>query len=138
MIPNDLKRDILLPHLRGQFERGLPVLFTGAGFSAGCSNLLGEQLPSSRKLRELLWNLCFPGKPFNESSSLPDLYSFAHIRHPNQLKDLLSTWLTVHRESIPDYYRIVFSMPWSRSFTLNIDDLASAVSTSTRCHDQQQ
>ena len=118
-----------MPHLAGQLERGLAVLFTGAGFSVDCINLKGEGLPSSPFLREALWSLCFPGEPFSADSSLADLYSYAQIRRGRQLADLLRELFTVAPESIPDYYRVIFSMPWYRAYTLNVDDLSSAVSS---------
>lgn len=127
MISADIKRT-LVPHLAGQLERGLAVLFTGAGFSMACKNIRDEPMPSARKLRELLWDLCFPGKPFSAQSSLPDLYSFAQIRQSNQMSGLLRSSLTVQEESIPDFYRAIFSLPWYRCFTLNIDNVATAVS----------
>ena len=128
VIPDEIKRT-LMSHLAGQFERGLAILFTGAGFSMDCRNIKGEPLPSSRKLREALWDLCFPGKPFSNDSSLSDLYSFAQIRHPRQLGEVLQNLFAVEPESIPDYYRIIFGMPWFRGYTLNIDTLATAVSS---------
>ena len=131
MISEDIKRT-LMPHLAGQFERGLPVLFTGAGFSGDCCNFRGEMLPFSRGLREALWSLCFPDQPFSADSSLPDLYSFAQLRHGRELCNLLRELFTVDPESIPDYYRVIFSMPWYRAYTLNVDTLSAAVSAKFR------
>ena len=85
-------------------------------------------LPSSRGLREALWALCFPDQPFSADSSLPDLYSFAQLRHGRELGNLLRELFTVGPESIPDYYRVIFNMPWYRAYTLNVDTLPEGVS----------
>ena len=59
-----------------------PDLFTGSGFSMAAKNIGGRGLPSGPGLRELLWPNCFLGDPFEESSTLPDLYDFAMRRAP--------------------------------------------------------
>ena len=41
----DLQR-ICIPHLRTQFKRAQPILFTGAGFSVAARNSSGETLPT--------------------------------------------------------------------------------------------
>ena len=48
-----------IPHLRAQFERGRPILFTGSGFSMAAKNIDGQGLPSGPGLRELIWPICF-------------------------------------------------------------------------------
>ena len=116
-----------IPHLRAQFERGRPILFTGAGFSMAAKSIRGQGLPSGPGLRQLLWPICFPGDPFEESSSLPDLYDFAMRRAPSQLSELLFRTFTVSADDLPEWYGRVFSMPWQRAYTLNIDDLEQAV-----------
>jgi hypothetical protein len=116
-----------IPHLRAQFERGRPILFTGAGFSMAARNVARQGLPSGPGLRELLWPICFPGDPLEKSSTLPDLYDFAMRRAPGQLTELLSRTFTVSVEDLPEWYGHVFSMPWQRAYTLNIDDLELAV-----------
>ena len=59
-------KNIFIPHLRSQFERGLPVLVIGAGFSLGAKNIEGDELPSVDRLKRKLWELCFPGETFEE------------------------------------------------------------------------
>ena len=116
-----------IPHLRAQFERGRPILFTGSGFSMAAKNIVGQGLPSGPRLRELIWPICFPGDPFEESSTLPDLYDFAMRRSLGQLSELLTRTFTVSGDDLPDWYGRVLSMPWQRAYTLNIDDLEQAV-----------
>lgn len=118
---------ILIPHLRGQLERALPVLFTGAGFSLSARNIKGENIPSVEVLKEKLWDLCFPSDPFESGTSLQDLYEHARIRHNPALAELMTSQVTVDADSLPDWYQTIFSMPWAKLYTLNVDDLASAV-----------
>jgi hypothetical protein len=119
---------IWIPHLSGQFERARPVLFTGAGFSRAAKNISGVPLPSVTELKGRLWELCFPGKEFDNRSSLQDIYEHALLRHGKSLADLMTRLLTVDGESLPQLYQDIFSMPWLRTYTLNIDDLATAAS----------
>ncbi len=117
-----------IPHLRGQFERAAPILFTGAGFSVGTKNKAGDPLPSNTELKGSLWTLCFPQVPYEPDTSLPDLYDTALRQHPKELTELMLRLLSVDADSVPQWYQTVFSMPWLYSYTLNVDDLAQAVS----------
>jgi hypothetical protein len=75
-----------IPHLRAQFERGRPILFTGAGFSMAAKNIEGEHLPSGAKLRELLWPICFPNDAFDDDTTLSDLFDYALRRSPTSCR----------------------------------------------------
>jgi hypothetical protein len=123
---NSQLRGMVIPHLRSQFERGTPVLFTGAGFSLGARNILGNPVPTVAQLKESLWSICFPGRAFDGSTPLQDLYDFALIRQPKALTQILKQSFTVSDDSVPEFYARFFSMPWYRCYTLNIDDLAAA------------
>lgn len=125
MAAGELK-DVFIPHLRGQFERGLPMLFTGAGFSVGAKNVHGDKIPNVEELRRHLWTLCFPGSAFETASSLQDLCDHALLRHPKDFANLLTELFTVDAGSLPTWYQRIFSLPWFRCYTLNIDDLAVA------------
>jgi len=129
-VPDDVLHKIWIPHLYGQFERGRPILFTGAGFSLAAKNTGGEGVPSYGQLKEHLWNLCFPDDPFDTGSNLQDLYDHALIRHRTQLSDLLIRSFTVESNSIPSWYKNYFDLPWQRAYTLNIDDLESEANSS--------
>src|SRR5438552_9507718 len=117
----------LIPHLSGQLERALPILFTGAGFSLSAKNINGDPMPTVDVLREDLWQLCFPNDPFETTSSLQDLYEHSLIRHKKDLGELMTSRLTVDADSLPDWYQTIFSMPWAKVYTLNVDDLGNAV-----------
>ena len=113
-------------HLREQFQRALPVLFTGAGFSTGAMSVKGQLIPSVSELKREIWSLCFPQDPYEDNTSLTYLYDHALLRHATKLNDLLRPLLTVSTDSIPDWYSIYFQLPWYREYTLNIDDLPAA------------
>ena len=104
---NSQLRGMVIPHLRSQFERGNPV-------------------PTVAQLKESLWSICFPGRAFDGSTPLQDLYDFALIRQPKALTQILKQSFTVSDDSVPEFYARFFSMPWYRCYTLNIDDLAAA------------
>lgn len=119
-------QDIVLPHLRTQFEKARGILFTGAGFSRAAKNVLGEPLPSVLETRQRLWSLAFGDEPFDETASLQDIYHAARLRNYRQVKKSLTDWLTVDANSLPEWYCTFLRMPWKRCYTLNIDDLETA------------
>jgi tetratricopeptide (TPR) repeat protein len=115
-----------IPHLRGQFAKARPILFTGAGFSAGARNMLGRDLPTSDALTVLLWEICFPQTPFEPGTSLQDIYQEALMRHKAELKAVLQPELTVDANSVSEWYAKILSLPWFKVYTLNVDDLETA------------
>ena len=114
-------------HLAGQFERARPILFTGAGFSSGVKNIVGEGVPTYEVLKQKLWGICFPGTPFEEPASLQDLYDEALRRHRTILKEVMTSVMTTDATSVPEWYETVFGMPWQRCYSLNVDDLEVSV-----------
>jgi len=123
MLPPDV-----LPHLATHFRRAQVILFTGGGFSHAAKNVNGLPVPLLPDLRVLLWNLCFPGDPPDTVSSVQDLYLYAITHKRRELTEVLRKSLTVDANSLAPEYSAWFSFPWYRIYTLNIDDLASAVS----------
>lgn len=117
---------IAIPHLTGQFNRGLVVLFTGAGFSRDALNVQGNPVPLVTEVKRELWRLCFSALTYDDSTSLQELFDYALIRHRTQLADLLLGCFTVDADSVPEWYARLFSLAWFRSYTLNVDDLAEA------------
>jgi hypothetical protein len=117
---------IAIPHLGTQFELAVPIMFTGAGFSQSARSRNNDNLPSSADLKRTLWSLCFQGVPFESESSLQDLYETAVRQHRKGLTELINRLFTVDAESLPGWYELVFSMPWARCYTLNVDDLGQA------------
>lgn len=110
------------------FARGDAVLFTGAGFSRTAKSPDGQLVAGVEDLREALWPLAFGDAPLDANSTLGDTYAVAVRQARNATRDVLERRLRVHPDSLPDAYRVWFSMPWLRAWTLNIDDLESAVS----------
>ena len=125
-MPDDPIRDTVLPHLRTQFEKARGILFTGAGFSRAAKNLSGNPLPNVLELKQRLWSIAFGDETFDESASLQDLYHAARMRRHKQVKESLTSWLSVDADSLPEWYRTFLTMPWRRCYTLNIDDLEIA------------
>ena len=122
MLPADIQ-----PYLERQVRQGQLILFTGAGFSRDGLNMAGSKIPTVRELREQLWQVCFPADPFNDDSTLQDLYDYALIRKRTALVDLLVSQLSVDSASLPETYSTWFSVPWYRVYTLNIDNLELGV-----------
>lgn len=127
MITADVKT-IILQHLGDKFAQGEVNLFTGAGFSHACKNFRGDFIPTGWQLRQPLWELAYGGVVPNESS-LADVYASAEVLQPQRTAELLTSLLSVHPPSIPEYYERVYSAPWSAAYTLNIDNLSDAVSS---------
>ncbi len=118
----------LRERLSNQMKRGDLVLFTGAGFSLSAKRLDGNFLPSTSGLKKILWSLALPNDPYEEDSKLGDIYDCAVRKAGNQVKQVLRESLTVDAiKGVPECYRVWFSMPWTRIYTLNIDDLDDAV-----------
>ncbi len=109
-------------YLGRQLSLGEVVLFTGAGFSAGCKSEAGAPLPTGRAMRELLWPHAFPGEPFNDNETLGDVFEVALRQDRNRLKSTLTAALTIESTSIPAYYRTYMQAPWHRVYTLNFDN----------------
>jgi len=105
---------------------GEAALFTGAGFSAEATDRQGRSLPDSREMIGELWPLLFDGSP-PDDSSLADLYDVALLRAPDRLQDYLRGRLQIGDSPLPPTFATWFSAPWSRIYTLNVDDLEVAV-----------
>ena len=116
----------VIERLRSQFSRGEPVLFTGAGFSLDASSQDGTPLPSSTALTEEFWKLAFPSQPIAPNTRLGDAFHAALSSDQTRLRRLIQQRLSVDSESLPTFYQQWFAMPWSRCYTLNVDDLELA------------
>ena len=117
-----------IKRLASQMRRAQVVLFTGAGFSLDAKDQQGEPLPTVGGLRKELWQLCYPNEPIAEDTALGDVYQVAVRRQRKQLLDLIERRLAVDAATLPGFYELYFEMPWSRVYTLNIDDLEQAAS----------
>lgn len=121
-----MDNDAIIERLRNQVRRAEPVLFVGAGFSRDALNVVGTNLPLGKDLAEAIWKVAFPDKDYDASASLGDIYYAAKLQNPKGLLAVMKDLLTVDGEQVPDHFRVWFSMPWSRCYSLNIDDLELA------------
>jgi hypothetical protein len=119
-------RDNVIARLKSQMATAQVVLFTGAGFSRGARDRSNRQLLGVRELREELWKIPYEGQPFDPDATLGELYAVAQRRNRPALVTLLEQRFSVSPDTLPDYYRTFFAMPWFRVYTLNVDDLESA------------
>lgn len=117
----------MIPHLQTQFERAQIVLFTGAGFSVGARNMLGETLPGYRELVGLLWPIAMPGEDPDPNASLPDTFFAAVQNDAREVKKLMQQQFSVDYKTLPDWYEIYFKLSWVNCYTLNVDNLDIAV-----------
>jgi hypothetical protein len=125
---------------------GDAILFTGAGFSLGARDAAGELLPDSETMRRELYALLFNDEP-PDDSTLPDLYDVALARAPDELERYLARRLRIGQLGDLERYVKWFALPWRRVYTLNVDDLESALArlapaapvlrsiSATRAHD---
>ena len=116
----------ILGTLRHKIRRGDIVLFTGAGFSCDAIATNGQPLPTSRQLRSALWPIAFANEPEDSTSSLGDVYECAIAQAASTVREIFRGCLTVDDELLPGHYETWFSLPWAHSYTLNVDDLATA------------
>ncbi|QQG97932.1 hypothetical protein HBE99_14695 [Mycobacteroides chelonae] len=116
--------------IRSTLLTGRAVLVTGAGFSKGAIDKSGLPLPLGRELAEQIWPIAFGNEPFDNSSTLGEIFRLANRKAGGLLKNHLDLVFTVDRENLPDRYTEWFQLPWYRIYTLNIDDLDTAISES--------
>ena len=116
---------LTLEYLRNHFAKGEFVLLTGAGFSVSARDIDGQFLPVGGKLADELYRLCFNKDP-DSSPRLQDAFRVAIDKKKNATVLHLQRRFSVRAGDIPEFYRIWFSFPWRRIYTLNIDNLDSA------------
>ncbi|PKV81182.1 P-loop NTPase [Nocardia fluminea] len=114
--------------IRSALLSGRAVLVTGAGFSKGAMDINGDELPLGRELAEQIWPIAFGTDPFEDSSSLGEVFRLANRKAGGLLKQHLDLVFTVDRNKLPDRYTEWLQLPWHRIYTLNIDDLDVAIS----------
>jgi len=113
--------------LERSLVNGNAVLFTGAGYSRGAMSTAGLPLPLGWELATALWPIAFPEQPFDDASSLGEIYDVAVRVSPGMTKGLLEHRLRADSNGIPDYYYDYMRLPWFRIYTLNLDDLLDVV-----------
>lgn len=116
-----------IPHIRNHLQSGSIVLFTGAGFSLDGINIEGINIPGVEKLNKQIWEICYPEEEFDKSVELQDIFENALSIQPRSLESLLKKSFTVDPAKCPQWYSQLLSIPWLKSYTLNIDDLIEKV-----------
>ena len=111
-----------------QVAAGKVILFTGAGFSLQAQAENGQNVPTASQLLHELWPIVYGSAEYDEST-LADVFGAAQQRHIAATRDLVNRRLRVSRENLPEEYRVWFSLPWYRVYTLNVDNLADVVQT---------
>lgn len=106
---------------------GNAVLVTGAGFSRGATDKYGDPLPLGLDLAKQIWPIAFGNEPFEEASSLGEIFHIANQKAGGRLKTHLEMALTVDPDNLPERYCDWFELPWYRIYTLNLDDLDEVV-----------
>jgi SIR2-like domain len=91
----------------------------------GAKDRGGGPLPSVGGLGDELWKIAFGDEP-RDDSTLQDVYEAALRQARNATVDLLRARLTVDPGSLDELYRLWFSYPWYRIYTVNVDTLAAA------------
>lgn len=81
-------------------------------------------MPGTARVKEELWNLCFPDVPIDSESTLQYVYEAALMRKPRETKELLTHLLSVDGNTLPEWYGKYFKLPRFKCYTLNVDDLA--------------
>lgn len=119
MEENDLR------YFAEQIRTARAILFTGAGFSMRAKSLTGETLPSVGQTARAIWSLAFPTESFDDSS-LADVYEAGLLQAGRATEQMMRDRFTVDHRSLPNEYRLWFSLPWHRVYTLNVDTLAEA------------
>lgn len=120
----------IVEYLSGQFERGRPILVSGAGFSSYAKNLKGEPVPSGPKLAEKIWGLVYPDVEYEEKTQLQDIFEIAKAQCRTSLISLLNEHLIIDpSKSDLSAYEKIFLFPWYRSYTLNADNLDKVLNT---------
>lgn len=118
----------VVEYLGSKFLRGQPVLFTGAGYSLAARDQDGRSLPTGEKLAGELWKASGVTEDLDEDSSLQEVYQVALRSKFGAVKELLTGRFRVDQASLPGFYRLYYSLPWYRHYTINIDDLEIAAS----------
>lgn len=108
------------------------ILFLGAGFSNGSLNKTGKPTPSSGQLSDLiLQHLNIPGRA-NLSLAIDKL---REKTPPTEAFEFISDQLIVPK--MADDQREILSLPWTRIYTTNVDNIGSDLSL-RKWHDATQ
>jgi hypothetical protein len=103
--------DRIVERLGPQMARAEVVLFTGAGFSWGATDLDGNAIPQPAALRDELWQTVWPDEPVDDGSTLADKYAAALAEARTATTRLMRRRLTVDPASVTDAHVEWLSKP---------------------------
>jgi hypothetical protein len=110
-------QDVNIEELKMRISTGKSVVFTGAGFSFGTENILGESPPMAGALAKKLCQLA----KIDESEDLMYASEVAlEYRSHDKIIELLKDNYTL--KSVSKYHDIICSLPWKRFYTTNYDN----------------
>lgn len=130
MVSTDMNNDTLenLEYLARRMKRQQPILFTGAGFSYEAKNVHGQELPLGEGLKKLMLDEFLCLDPTSDEygdwckTTLADVYEYAVSRQG--IEKSVAFVRNIFSDCVPeDFQKVIANYPWSKIYTLNIDDL---------------
>ncbi|MGX9525762.1 P-loop NTPase [Alcaligenes nematophilus] len=113
----DDDRDVIRNEIAPLLQKAKVSLLLGAGFSITNSSALGR-LPTGDGLRDMILEKC--GKKAGPRTTLKDAYLLGSREIPD-FNLFLAECFTV--KSVPSWQERIFSYPWGRIYTTNIDNV---------------
>jgi hypothetical protein len=117
----------LLAHIWTQLEQARLCLLTAPGFSSNVASLSGTGIPTDAELTRELWRLQFPDSPFEDDAQLTELLAVLIRAGAARAAEYLKSRFTAADASIPEWQYSWYSLPWSRVYTLTVDDTLDAL-----------
>ncbi len=119
-LPNNIETHVnpdVIARVISIINTGRAILFTGAGFSVGCENVLKSSPPKADKLAKLISQK----GGFEEDEDLTYVSDyFLNYNNKYDLLQLLKENFTITKYK--KYHSIISSLSWKRIYTTNYDD----------------
>lgn len=116
-------------YMCSQLAQARIALLIGSGLSRGCLTSPGYALPTKIDLAKYIWQLCFPDSKVDPNVDLDELVQVAVQRNPKGLAILLKDNFTIAPSSVDATQTLLLAAPWSKIYTLAVDDLEHAIHT---------
>lgn len=94
------------------------ILFTGAGYSFGATNIKNDSPKNGGKLTSFLYSECDIAENDYDLKNASQIYQETHTE--SKLIGLLRHEFTI--KDVSDEHRIIASLPWKRIYTTNYDN----------------
>ena len=105
--------------------RDKSILFTGAGFSLGATNILNCQIPAGKEVISFMQSKT--GEQVDDLGLLSQLFIDQFGEH--KLFEYLTTAFRTKETGI--FHRTIVSFPWRAIYTTNYDDVAEICATNS-------